>query len=258
MLPDRAALFLGASALAVGVGLVVHTAEIDFDSFSLGRVVGAAIVLVGLLLAASMALPPGTRLVPGSLMGLGAAIYLAASGQVSTQDDWLIVSGLVLATAGFVLLLKVRVERTPSADPVQTFRVAFLSRQLRLAKQRLPSHQRVNVYGTAAQIDMRGAASSTEDILELSVTAIFGRVDVTIPDHWLVLPGRLNVNSRSRLDVSFDHTEPIPYLGPEERNDIQGLAASHSETTPSRHSPYPVVLNVTSVNSHIHVTRAKR
>jgi hypothetical protein len=111
-------------------------------------------------------------------------------------------------------------------------------------------------YGTAVQLDMQGTASRTEDILELSVTAVLARVEVALPGHWLVLPGRLYVSSGSLLDGTFDHTEPIHYLGSKERDDVRELVADRTDANSLRPPPYPVVVNVTGFGAQIQIIRA--
>jgi hypothetical protein len=234
----------------------VDAGDLTIGSTSIWEIVGVVTALVGVLVGAWIAIPSGTRLLPASLVTSGVVLYLAGSGLVTTRDTWQMVSGFIAAAVGLALLSSVRLEEAPTADPVQTARAIFLPRRVQLAGHKLPSHQRVMAYGTAFQLDMQGTTARSEAVLELSMTAILGRVDVIVPEHWLILPGRLHVSSGSHMRGTFDHTRPIPYLGTTERDDIRDLVAERTDANSPKAPPFPVVLNVTVFGSHVQIIRA--
>ena len=214
---------------------------------------GLGTILAGVLLGAATVLPPGTRLIPLGAVVVGSVVLLASTGRLSGPAQWQLIGGVGLALMGAGLLTRVRVERGSSADPVQTVRAVLLPRRLSFSAAVPPPHQRVFAYGAPVRVDLSGAEDGAEDVLELSVTAVLSRVELTFPPHWLVLPGRLFVGPGSHVEGRFDRNQPVMYLGSSERVEIRDLVAENDDGAPP---PYPVVLNVSSFGAHVQLRRA--
>lgn len=250
---QRLRLLLGTALTVIGAVMVAGS---GMDIHEVGGVfwsyVGAGLALLGLLLAAVASLPAGGRLVPIALVLVGAVVFVAQRGWVGTSEHWRLAGGLALVVAGIYLLARVPLQTTESIDPVHTVRAFLLARRVSLVGRTPPLHLRLISNGAVLTVDLTQSPDGREDMLEVSITAIAARVELKLPRHWIVLPGRLLIGGTTRLEGRFDQVTPIEYLGSSQRDDIRELVSQRSpDLDATATHPYPVVLNVSGVLSFV-------
>jgi hypothetical protein len=226
---NRTAPLLGAAALAAGSVLAARSEILmgvgTFSPSNLGSSAGLAAVLLAVVLVACSVVPAGARTTPAILVLVGVVLWLGSTGRLTAPGAWQLLGGILLASSGISVLFLGRVDsKGLSPDPVRTIRVLVLPRRLRFVGDEPRVHERLHCYGALVTADFSEATRGRAAFLEVSVTAISGRVDLVLPPHWFVVPGRLLLSVGSHMEGTFDDNNPVTYLGPTERLDLQDRA----------------------------------
>jgi hypothetical protein len=246
-----------ATAMTVAGAVMIASNEVTLQAMQgVGWAwVGAGIVVMGLTLAALASLPTGARLAPCLLVLSGGVVFATARGWLATPQRWWVLAGVALIVVGLWLLVLTPVAALESIDPVRSVRTFLVPRRVSFERMPAPGAVRVICMGGVLLVDLSQMVVGKQAPLELSVSAYAGRVELKVPSHWLVVPGRLLGGDTLRLEGRFDDNKPIAYLGSKERKHVTDLARSYSVEAPWEAKTWSLVLNVTGSLSVVAFTR---
>jgi len=169
------------------------------------------IVLIALAVAALLAAmaPRGTVVGPVVVGLIGVGLVGARAGLWSAEALWTAGGTGLVVVGGWVVMASV----SPAAhdfDPAWRRRAILWPRTIEVSDENAwPQHLGILAVGTKVEVDLRRGRRPVTAFLELAVSCWGGRVEVYLPPHWRVLPGRVHAATAVRLKGRLDDTEPL-------------------------------------------------
>jgi hypothetical protein len=163
------------------------------------------LALAGLAFVLNVA-PRGTAAGPLTLVAMGAFVFVASRSSWSPQA-WELLGGVMILLGGWLAMT------TPvgggSIDPVRGVTAAFFPREMSLKRDdKLPAQLFIRAVGAKVQVDLSDAGPPRQADLQLFVTCVAGRVELTLPKSWPVVAGRVHTTWRIRFHGKLDSQEP--------------------------------------------------
>lgn len=217
----------------------------------------AGVLLLGLaaVIALVTASRRGARVGPLGLAVIGVVVLAAQRGQVTSVDWWASGGAVLIGMGAFLSLRRRRENPAQDVDPVHTYRVLLLSRPIVITStDRVPKQIRLCAIGARAQLDLAAAQPGRTDVLELVLTCCAGRVEVTLPEAWAAVAGRVSATRHVTFGGRLDATAPVTDLNDERQ--IKALAEAAAKRAkiyrvPEGSRSVIVVINVVGVYGEV-------
>ncbi len=203
----------GLVAVAVGVSVAVGGPQVFSAAWkAVWTHIDVGVLALAVFLTLRRVAPKGSLKLP-AVVAVAGLILLGIKHDFWDLARAFAVSGVGLAIVGAHAVLTAVAQHRETADPVQRLTAVLRNSELRVGTgDPMPGYLAITGVGADVLIDLSGAAwPDGKEYLEIASSCWAGRIDITVPDSWGVVAGRVHRTWHTNFDGQLDLPEAFSY-----------------------------------------------